>query len=85
MATLTLPSELLQRHIEDFFAIELELRNGKQVSSPQMNGNSCRAAARLKWLDIAEKAVGDLRPGEVLRLAREINAAIAAAYDMPGE
>ena len=86
MAKLTLPGELLQRHIEDFFAAERELRDGRaNLVGAQINGIAARVAARLGWLDVPEEAVGDLRPVEVLNIATAINKAIAEAYDLPGE
>ena len=85
MAKLTLPPELLQRHMEAFFAAEAELRGGKPLSGAQLNGNTARIAARLGWLDVAEEAVGDMRPAEVMRIATELNRAVAAAYEVPGE
>lgn len=84
-ATLTLPPELLQRHIEAFFTAEAELRAGKNPVGAELNGNACRVAARLDWLDVTEAEVGDLHPGNVTAIARAINEAIAAAYDVPGE
>jgi hypothetical protein len=85
MATLTLPPELLQRHVEAFFAAESELRAGRSLVGAQLNGIAARVAARLGWLDVAEETVDDMHPGAVLRIASEINRAIAAAYELPGE
>lgn len=85
MATLTLPPELLQRHVEAFFAAEYELRAGRVLVGAQLNGIAARVAARLGWLDVEEETVGDMHPGEVLRIAEAINRAVAAAYELPPE
>jgi len=85
MATLTLPPELLQKHVEEFFAAESELRAGRSLVGAQQNGIAVRVAARLGWLDVAEEDVGEMHPGEVLRIAAELNEAIGAAYELSGE
>ena len=96
MATLTLPPELLQKHVELFFyaeqgfreafiAADPEVRTRRSLASVQTNGNAVRAAARLGWLDVAEEDVGEMHPGEVLRIAAELNEAIGAAYELSGE
>lgn len=56
------------------------------LTGPETNGLDVRAAAGCGWLDeVTLEGVGDLRPGEVTRIASEIGDLLTEAYKIPGE
>jgi len=91
MATLTLPTELLQRHVEALFGFEADIRLqretelGRGLRGVEVNTVTAMTAAKMGWLDVAPEAVLDMPAGEVLRIASAVNEMIRKTYEVPGE
>ena len=81
-----LKDDLRQRDIEAFFKARRELGGDKNLSGPEHNGCVVRAAVRGEWVDgISEDDVDTMHPAAVTWLASEIQDAIGAAFEVPGE
>ena len=84
MDNLLSKDELKQRHVEAFFKHMRALNpDGKVVTGPEQAGVIVRAAAHSGILSIREDAVDEMAPGEVVRLASDVNKLIAEALDIP--
>jgi len=81
-----LKDDLRQRDIEAFFKARREMRGDESLSGPEHNGVVIRAAIKSGWLaDVKDDDVGDMHPAAVTWLAGEIQTAVAAAFEVPGE
>ncbi len=70
--------ELKQRHVEAFFkAMRTAGVNAGDMSAPEYTGAVVRAAQAAEIVSVAD--VGEMAPRDVIRLAREVNDAIAEA------
>jgi len=77
--------EILARHFTEALTAQ-ERRRSASIPSPVFNGIMLRAAIRSGLLTgITEEEVGDLSGAEIVRVATDISAALAKAYEIPGK
>ena len=77
--------ETLARHFTEAITAQARRRSAS-IPSPVLNGIMLRAAIRGGLLTgIVEEEVGDMSGAEVVRVVTEISAALARAYEIPGE
>ena len=82
----TVKSDWRQRDAEAYFAARAAYPGDTDASGVKLNGDVVRTAAAAGLIEgLTPEAVDDLRPVEVLRMAEEINAVIAAAFELSGE
>ena len=75
--------DLRQRDIDAFFPL-IRGVSAADLSAPEYAGQVVRAAAKVGMIPgLAAESVDDMRPGEVVSLAAEINKAIAEALTIP--
>ena len=77
--------DLRQRHIDAYFPLLRDIPTDS-LSAPEYAGQVVRAAARIGIITgLTAEAVDDLKPGIVVKLAREVNEAIAEALTVPND
>ena len=75
--------DLRQRHIDAYFPLMRDVPTDK-LSAPEYAGQVVRAAARVGIITgLTAEEVDDLKPGMVVKLAKQISEAITEALTIP--
>jgi len=74
--------DLRQRHIDAYFPLLRDITD--QLSSPEYAGRVVRAAAAVGIISgLAPEDVDELHPGLTIKLAKQVNEAVAEALTIP--
>lgn len=80
------PNAEQYRELAAQFTLTLTQQQRPLVGGALNNGVIVRAAVRAGLLPgLAEDAIGEMKPGAVLRLANDITDALRVAFELPGE
>lgn len=75
--------DLRQRDIDAFFPL-LRGVSAADLSAPEYAGQIVRAAAKVGMIPgLTPESVDDMKPGEVVKLSKQINEAVAEALTIP--
>lgn len=75
--------DLRQRDIDAYFPLLREIPVA-ELSAPEYAGQIVRAAAKVGMIPgLTPEQVDDMKPGEVVRLSKKINEAVAEALTIP--
>jgi len=74
--------DLRQRHIDAYFPLVREIAD--KLSAPEFAGQIVRAAATVGIISgLTATEVDDLKPGAVVKLAKQVNEAVSEALTIP--